>query len=99
MTAIAIQRRDSRSYRAARTRFLAQCKADDAECHLCGQPIDYTAEQGHPDAFELDHFYPVSERPDLIEDPANFRPSHGACNRRRGNRAAVYALGNTSRTW
>lgn len=96
---MATPRRDSRAYRKKRDKFRADSTADNTPCHLCGQPIDYTAEQGHPDAFELDHFHPVSERPDLIEDPANFRASHGACNRRRGNRAAAFALGSPSRDW
>lgn len=96
---MATGRRDSRSYRAARDRYRDECTRDDLPCHLCGQPIDYEAEQGHPDAFELDHFYPVSDYPELVEDPGNFRPSHGSCNRRRGNRAAVYSLGVTSRDW
>lgn len=96
---MATPRRGSHNYQKQRTAFLNQCETNNTTCHLCGQPIDYKAEQSHPDAFELDHFYPVSERPDLIEDPANFRASHGSCNRRRGNRAATYALGNTSRTW
>lgn len=92
-------RRDSRSYRTARNNFRNQCAETNAPCHLCGQPINYQAEQGHPDAFELDHFHPISERPDLIEDPANFRASHGPCNNRRGNRPATFALGNRSEQW
>ena len=74
------------------------CEAMDARCWLCGAPIDYLLRDAD-DAFELDHYYPVSTHPQLCEDPGNFRPSHRSCNRARGNRPPRASLGTTSREW
>lgn len=92
-------RRDNRRFRAGRAKFRQACEQADEVCHLCGERIDYTAPQNHPDAFELDHFFPASERPELHDDPANWRASHRACNGLRGNKPATFALGRTSRSW
>ncbi|MEV0947239.1 hypothetical protein [Rhodococcus sp. NPDC049939] len=54
---------------------------------------------GHPDCFELDHFYPVSTHPHLIDDEAGFRPSHKACNAATGNAAVSPMLGSLSEQW
>lgn len=63
-------------------------------------PIDYDAPPGTTDeSFELDHYYPVSKRPDLQEDPAGFRPSHASCNLLRGNRDPMQPIGMLSRQW
>lgn len=83
-----------------RIRFRERCTDEDAPCWLCGQKIDYLVPSSStPDSFELDHFYTVSERPDLQEDPANFRPSHMLCNRERGNGPPNPSLGSLSRDW
>src|SRR5271165_1467974 len=68
--------------------FKARCKAAHQPCWLCHQPIKYDAPPLTKDAFELDHAVPVSQRPDLEYDPANARPSHSSCNRRRQAKAA-----------
>lgn len=81
-----------------RHEFRTLCAAQDARCWLCGGAIDYLLRDGF-DAFELDHYYPVSLYPQHEEDPANFRPSHRSCNRARGNRAPAPRLGDTSRAW
>jgi len=52
-------------------------------CWLCGQEIDTTLHHYSRDSFELDHVYPVSERPDLACDPQWFRPAHKKCNASR----------------
>jgi len=62
----------------------ARCRAANAPCWLCGQPIDYAAPPGTPDSFESDHRIPVSIRPDLAYLPSNLMPSHAGCNRSRG---------------
>lgn len=90
---------DSRKSKDQLRTFRAACARDNLPCHLCGQPIDYSAENFTRDAFELDHFYPRSTHPELTNDPANFRPSHHQCNRARGNKAVVATLGSTSRVW
>jgi 5-methylcytosine-specific restriction endonuclease McrA len=66
-----------------RTEFRLLCQAQDARCWLCGGAIDYLLRDGY-DAFELDHYFPVSTHRQYEEDPANFRPSHRSCNRSRG---------------
>lgn len=94
--------RTHRRYKKLRSEFAAECKAADVPCWICAQPIDYTADTGderNRSAFELDHYYPVSERPDLALDPANFRASHAGCNRARGNGVARAGLGRLSRDW
>lgn len=61
---------------------------DQSVCWLCGQRIDYDAAPGtSEDSHELDHAVPVSEAPDLQEEPSNFRHAHRRCNAARGNRA------------
>lgn len=95
-------RKETRNMGKLRKEFRNQCQADDAPCWLCGMKIDYDAphnDYGNDDRFELDHLYPVSIRPDLQEDPANFRASHSGCNRERGNGDPAPELGILSRAW
>ncbi|MFF9564885.1 hypothetical protein ACF1AJ_16180 [Leifsonia sp. NPDC014704] len=65
-----------------RTEFRLLCQA--ARCWPCGGAIDYLLRDGY-DAFEPDHYFPVSIHPQYEESPANFRPSHRSCNRSRGD--------------
>lgn len=69
-------------------RIRAQVLAANSVCWLCGRP----------GANEVDHVVPASVRPDLRFDPANLRPAHSTCNRRRGAKPATTALG-ASRAW
>ena len=72
----------------------------EASCWICGQRIDYDADPGSADdSHELDHYHPVSLRPELQEDPANFRHAHRKCNGVRGNRAPRPGLGVTVPAW
>lgn len=88
------------AYRKVRKRFRAACAKANAECHLCGQNIDYSLPDGRdPGAFECDHFYPVSKRPDLAYDATNFRPAHMDCNRPRGDVEVRQTLGVPSEDW
>lgn len=78
--------------------FRKHCEQTQQPCWLCGQPIDYTPHS--QDRFELDHYHPASKRPDLLEDPANFRPSHATCNRTRSNNTITTTItGTQSRNW
>lgn len=88
------QRVESRAMKKLREVFLEEGRElaadptteDLAVCWLCGDPIDYTAEPGTtPDSHNLDHFYPVSDYPELQEDPDNFRHAHASCNQSRGD--------------
>lgn len=89
-----------------RTAFYEEGKAADADgdptsnCWLCGMPIDYSVPANTtPDSHNLDHYFPVSEYPELQEDPANFRHSHMDCNGERGADAPLPSLGVLSRAW
>lgn len=90
--------RQTRRFVALRKEFRLLSEAIDEPCWLCGRRIDYLLRDAD-DAFELDHYFPVSTHPDLVEDPANFRAAHRSCNRARGNRAPRAGLGTTSRRW
>lgn len=89
----------------ATMKLVAQYKRECAEaglpCWLCGQPIDYEADAstGNPNAFNVDHVIPTSVDPDLELDVENFRPSHASCNKSRGNKPPVFALGAPSEAW
>lgn len=82
--------------------FRTGCELVDSRCWLCGFFIDYSIppqESWKDDAFQLDHYFPVSTHPHLQEDPGNFRPAHASCNRARGNGAPMPALGILSEQW
>ncbi|TPF87436.1 hypothetical protein BW13_00870 [Bifidobacterium sp. UTCIF-37] len=93
-------RTNTRAFNKARKQFFQQCKHNNAPCWLCGMPIDYNVDPNTTDdSFNLDHYYPVSKRPDLQEDPAGFRPSHAQCNNLRGNKDPNTPIGQLSRQW
>lgn len=99
MPTTGLRTRTSRFVREAKE-FRERCRREDAPCWLCGMPIDYgAAPNTTDDSFNLDHYYPVSKRPDLQDDPAGFRPSHTSCNRLRGNSDPRKPLGRLSRVW
>lgn len=79
--------------------FLRKCKARNTPCWLCGNQIGYDLPHTHPDAFNLDHAIPKSERNDLAEDERNFRAAHKICNERRGNGEPVIPIGQPSEVW
>lgn len=65
--------------------FKERGRASGAPCWLCGGTIDYER-SGEPLSHTVDHAVPVSVRPDLECDMANFRHAHFSCNSGRGNR-------------
>lgn len=79
--------------------FKAECEAVNAVCWLCHQPIDYQARSGTMNAFELDHYHPRSDYPELAWEESNFRPSHASCNRSRGKKGAPALLGPLTASW
>lgn len=81
-----------------RKAFREACEAEDRPCWIDGMAIAYGIPD-QDDSFQLDHYFPVSTHPELQEDPANFRASHARCNRQRGDRAPIPALGSLSRSW
>lgn len=91
--------RSTRRYKELRAAFRRKCKANTLPCWLCGNTIDYYLPHVHPDSFNLDHAVPRSQRPNLAEDPANFRPSHRICNEKRGADAPQIPIGQPSEHW
>ena len=96
----------SRRYRKMRLDFRAHEQARDAPCWICDMPIRWDVPRLDPrtntvydDAWELDHYWPRSTHPELVEDITNARSSHGSCNRNRGNRAPSRPINNPSRRW
>lgn len=77
----------------------AEYQAAGARCWMDGQPIDYTAPAGTPDAFDLDHVKPWKTHPELLLDRGNVRPSHARCNRSKQHKSAHPPLGPTSEDW
>lgn len=103
-----VTRVNSRRMRKLRQDFYEEGRLLDAEpvtrdqsvCWLCRQRIDYDALPGTTeDSHELDHFVPVSEAPELQEEPTNFRHSHRRCNAARGNKAPTARLGAGVTPW
>lgn len=99
------EHRNTARMRALRVSFRAECEAEDARCWICNFPIDYSLPPNSKAvpyseyAHELDHYVPVSVDPTLYEDRANFRASHAGCNRARGNRKPLPAIGAVTRDW
>jgi 5-methylcytosine-specific restriction endonuclease McrA len=74
-------------------RTIAKSKPD---CHICGEPIDYSAGWLDPLAFTVDHLIPLNRGgPDLLENKA---AAHRKCNRTKSDRlpTLIYV---TARTW
>lgn len=92
--------RGDRGWRAIAARFRDECERRGDACWMCGQPILYDQDPGsHPDAFHVDHYYPVSKHPELALDVGNLRPSHRSCNVARGDGPPPLGLGRNSRAW
>ena len=71
-----------------------------AGCVMPSRVIDYSVPAGTTDAsHHLDHFRSVEDRPDLQEDPDNFRHSHQLCNLKRGKGAPLVGLGDPVKPW
>lgn len=93
-------RASTRRFKRLKQEFFEECLRERPRCWLCGQPIDYSVAPGETDdSLTLDHVQPVSRRPDLQEDPANFAPAHRGCNVRRGDSDPHAPLGALTRDW
>ena len=86
--------RDTRTFR----RLAANLRAQQLPCYLCGQPIKYDVDQGHPESFTVDHKRSLIGHPHLAEDPANLVPAHRKCNSHKSTKTAA-PLGATSENW
>lgn len=84
---------DDRSSRRMK-QLRADQRAKRLPCWLCGQAIDYDADDPHADdAFSYDHAVPWSVDRALRLDPGNGRSAHQRCNKSRGSRAPRPGLG------
>lgn len=99
-------RTNSRRMNKLREEFYQQGKRLDAagdpeaNCWLCKQPIDYDVAPGTtPASHNLDHYATVKDRPDIQEDPTNFRHAHRDCNQERGARTPTQGLGQQAPKW
>ena len=101
-------RTNTRRMHKLRDEFFAEGKRLDADpdtrelanCARCGDRIDYSVPPSTtPDSHNLGHFYPVTDFPELQEDPDNFRHEHFDCNVRAGNREPELGLGEQMPAW
>lgn len=59
-------------------------------CHICGQPIDYTAPHLDPGEFTVDHIIPLNKGgADILENKA---AAHRACNRAKSDKLEFIAV-------
>lgn len=68
-------------------RVRARLQNTQPNCHICGNPINWTADKDHPQSFVVDHVTPLKlGGPDT---PDNMRAAHRECNSKK--RARPYA--------
>lgn len=70
-----------------RDRARARMRAQNAACHICGQPIDYSLTADHPRSFVADHVIPLAKGGRDEQD--NMRAAHRDCNSTK--RARLFA--------
>lgn len=76
----------------------AEWAALNAPCWLCGFEINYDiTDPNDPGHVEADHLFSRKDRPDLMYNPANLRPSHRSCNQAKGSELVSNDLGVLSR--
>jgi len=92
----AVRSRGTRRIRAIKA---AMRDARAQPCMRCGQPIDYDAAPGEPDAFNAGHIKAWATHPELREDPANYQQEHETCNKSAGLSNGTPGLGLRSREW
>lgn len=76
----------------------AAMAARNEPCAICRQPIDYGLRWPHPDAFVIDHRWPLAHGGHPTSD-RNLRPAHNRCNRTKSDRLPVRGDGHPSRPW
>lgn len=91
--------RTTTRWRAIRKIAWERDKKNNAKCHLCGLPIDYSIEPSScEEAWEPDHIVPFVKNPELELDLDNIAASHRRCNRSRGFKDEDL-IGQHSRVW
>lgn len=99
------KRRGGTRWNYVKMQAFARDRMAGAPCWICEAEgrdgtIDYSLGYSTcDDAYEADHYVPVSDHPELEYDLANIRASHRRCNRKRHDRAGIDLLGVRSRDW
>jgi 5-methylcytosine-specific restriction endonuclease McrA len=98
--------RSSAEYRRRRNQYRKQTAnhhnpdgSKGQPCWLCNGPIDYRLKHPHPRSWTLDHAIPITDNPNHLLDPNNFRPAHLDCNNQRGAGQPRIELGQPSEIW
>lgn len=82
-----------------RRRAIAQVRAEEPTCWLCGFPIDLRLPHNSKWSSTIDEVVPRSKGGSTT-DRANLRHAHRSCNSSRGNRPPQRRdLGTASRVW
>ena len=63
---------------ARRDRYRARWRATGANCHICGESIDYTIPWPDPRSFVVDHVKPLARGG--TDTFSNTAPAHATCN-------------------
>lgn len=79
-------------------RLAAELKTQRRPCCVCGQRIDYSLSNPHPESFSVEHIKSWADHTELREDPANLDAAHLGCNSAKGRHGKL-TLGGTSRQW
>ncbi|WP_083208399.1 HNH endonuclease [Mycobacterium malmoense] len=74
----------SRVNDAQTKRLRANLRRRHDPCHACGGDIDYAAHHLDPQAFQMDHLWPIALG-GPVYDPANVASAHRRCNRARSD--------------
>lgn len=70
-------------------------------CHICNEPIDYTADHLDPNSFVIDHIIPLNKGG--TDTPGNVAAAHRSCNRTKSDthpaQTPTERVYITARTW
>ena len=75
--------RNNHSYVQRREALKRIAMRKNLPCHLCGDPIDYTAPYTDRRAFTADHIEPIATGGSMT---GPLKPAHRSCNSRRGDK-------------
>ena len=77
-----------RANSSRRNKVIAWLRSQVRPCWICGLPINYSLEHGHPESFECDELIPISKGGSpYVRD--NVDAAHRCCNNWRGNKSVA----------
>lgn len=75
-----------------------QVLREEADCWLCGEPVDFTIKWPEPMSKTIDHV--IAYASGGTHERSNLRLAHNICNQRRGNKDAdLVKVTKHSREW